>query len=243
VFVSIHWQFTSTGVTIQQSQQQLEFLLYGAISAKKSVVSMEMNEADGEVRVFRKQHVYVSFLDERGRNRAGSDDSELFSLSFFAGPSIQPQVYITCASLSLSLSHARSQLLSVRTLTHIRITQVGIQGGITKHFHFENCLTNSIDPDCAYYELEVAFDLSGTYLAQVFYFAPDETTLVKLGEVLKFEVRGFGDATLPVPPSALSSIAWADSLADREELPLFDAPLAQTVRSSAFSTSTPRLAL
>jgi hypothetical protein len=119
---------------------------------------------------------------------------------------------------------------------HHHITQVGIQGGITKHFHFENCLVNSIDPECAYYELEVAFDLSGTYLAQVFYFAPDETTLIKLGDVLTFEVRGFGEATLPVPPPTASSITWADTLADREELPLFDAPLAQTVRSSSSPT-------
>jgi hypothetical protein len=46
--------------------------------------------------------------------------------------------------------------------------------------------------------------------------------------VLTFEACGFGDATLPVPPTA-SSITWANTpiRADHGELPLFDAPLAR----------------
>jgi hypothetical protein len=91
-----------------------------------------------------------------------------------------------------------------------------------------SCLANSIGPECSYYELEVSFDLSGVYLAQVFYFAPDDTTLVKMGDVLRFEVRGFGEVTLPVPPPSAS---MANQLTD-VELPLFDTALSQTVRDA-----------
>jgi hypothetical protein len=105
---------------------------------------------------------------------------------------------------------------------------VGIRGGSAKQFYYSSCAVNRRDPTCAYYEYRVSFALSGVYLANVIFFAP--TTLVQVGGQLSFDVEGLGDVTAPVPKLPESSVTWANQVADRDAMPIFDTALSQTVR-------------
>jgi hypothetical protein len=62
----------------------------------------------------------------------------------------------------------------------------------------------------------------------VIFFSP--TALLQVGTQLTFNVEGLGDVTAPIPKLPESSISWANELADRDAMPIFDTALAQTVR-------------
>jgi hypothetical protein len=107
--------------------------------------------------------------------------------------------------------------------------QLGIRGGVARSFSFSDCLVNARNPECAYFEYKLSFDLAGTYRAHVLYFQP--TALAFVGSPLELEVKGLGEITVPVPELADTSISWADHLANRDTLASFDTALAQTVRA------------
>jgi hypothetical protein len=117
-------------------------------------------------------------------------------------------------------------------LTHMHTNfQFGIKGGDAKAFRYSECRRKPDNPQCAYYELTMSFDFAGRFKGNVYTTDPSSLALVTINKAeVIYDVKGLGEVALPVPSRAPSSIAWADKLKDRTDIPMFDKTLAQLVR-------------
>lgn len=91
--VTLIWQRAATGQSIE-SRNSRSFLLYGPLDPASCSVQVVTNPADDEMRVFRDQYLRVTMMDADGNNRVGGEDSDLFSLEWFGGPSTEPRLGI-----------------------------------------------------------------------------------------------------------------------------------------------------
>lgn len=65
------------------------------------------NPADDEMQVFRDQYLRVTMMDADGNNRVGGEDSDLFNLEWFGGPSTEPRAR-HCSTSAILLCYVPS---------------------------------------------------------------------------------------------------------------------------------------